>query len=159
VITALLATVGALFSYQGGVTQVNAMLAKNDAQIKKTEASDQWNYYQAKSNKQNLADLSAQIVADDLREKYRSEVKRYETEKVKIKENAEALEKESKMWEERSEAAMHQHHRWAQATTVLQIAIGLSAIALLTRRNWLMRGVYALGAAGLVLGALAAAHI
>jgi hypothetical protein len=54
---------------------------------------------------------------------------------------------------------MHQHHRWAQATTVLQIAIGLSAIALLTRRNWLMRGVYALGAAGLVLGALAAAHI
>jgi hypothetical protein len=63
------------------------------------------------------------------------------------------------MWEERSEAAMHQHHRWAQATTVLQIAIGLSAIALLTRRNWLMRGVYALGAVGLGLGALAAAHI
>jgi hypothetical protein len=159
VITALLATVGALFSYQGGVTQVNAMLAKNDAQIKKTEASDQWNYYQAKSNKQNLAELSAQIVADDLREKYRGEVKRYETEKVKIKEEAEALEKESKMWDERSESAMHQHHRWAQATTVLQIAIGLSAIALLTRRNWLMRGVYALGAVGLGLGALAAAHI
>ncbi len=159
VITALLATVGALFSYQGGVTQVNAMLAKNDAQIKKTEASNQWNYYQAKSNKQNLAELSAQIVADDLREKYRGEVKRYETEKVKIKEEAEALEKESKMWDERSESAMHQHHRWAQATTVLQIAIGLSAIALLTRRNWLMRGVYALGAVGLVLGALAAAHI
>ena len=159
VITALLATVGALFSYQGGVTQVNAMLAKNDAQIKKTEASNQWNYYQAKSNKQNLAELSAQIVADDLREKYRGEVKRYETEKVKIKEEAEALEKESKMWDERSVSAMHQHHRWAQATTVLQIAIGLSAIALLTRRNWLMRGVYALGAVGLVLGALAAAHI
>ena len=39
VITALLATVGALFSYQGGVTQVNAMLAKNDAQIKKTSGT------------------------------------------------------------------------------------------------------------------------
>ena len=159
VTTALLATIGALFSYQGGATQVESTLAKNDAQIKKTEASNQWNYYQAKSNKQNLAELSAQIVSEDLREKYRSEVKRYEAEKAKIKEDAEALEKASKMWDERSEAAMHQHHRWAQATTVLQISIALSAIALLTRRDWLMKGVYALGIIGLVLGGLAAAHI
>jgi hypothetical protein len=159
VATAVLATIGALFSYQGGATQANAMLYKNNAQIKKTEASNQWNYYQAKSNKQNLAELSAQIVADDLREKYRGEVKRYESEKVKIKTDAEALEKESHEWDERSEASMHQHHRWAQATTVLQVSIALSAIALLTRRSWLMRGVYALGAAGLLIGILAAAHI
>jgi IMP dehydrogenase/GMP reductase len=86
-------------------------------------------------------------------------VKRYESEKVKIKTDAEALEKESHEWDERSEASMHQHHRWAQATTVLQVSIALSAIALLTRRSWLMRGVYALGAAGLLIGILAAAHI
>lgn len=159
VTTAVLATIGALFSYQGGATQADAMLFKNNAQIRKTEASNQWNYYQAKSNKQNLAELSSQIVADDLRERYRGEVKRYEGEKVQIKAEAEKLEKESQQWDARSDSAMHQHHRWAQATTVLQISIALSAIALLTRRDWLMRGVYVLGAIGLVLGGLAAAHI
>ena len=38
VLTAVLATVGALFSYQGGATQNNAMIFKNNAAIKKTEA-------------------------------------------------------------------------------------------------------------------------
>ncbi len=48
VVTAVIATIGALFAYQGGATQANAGLLKNDAAIKKTEASNQWNYYQAK---------------------------------------------------------------------------------------------------------------
>ena len=61
VMTAILATVGALFGYQGGATQNDALLFKNEAAIKKTEASDQWNFYQAKSNKQNLAELGATL--------------------------------------------------------------------------------------------------
>ena len=65
VMTAILATVGALFSYMGGATQANAGLYKNNAAIKKTEASNQWNYYQAKSSKQNLAELAIALVADD----------------------------------------------------------------------------------------------
>ena len=35
VITAILATIGAMFSYMGGATQANAGLYKNDAAIKK----------------------------------------------------------------------------------------------------------------------------
>ena len=50
VMTAILATVGAAFSYMAGATQADAGLFKNDAAIKKTEASNQWNFYQAKSN-------------------------------------------------------------------------------------------------------------
>jgi len=45
---AILATVGAVFFYMGGYTQANAALSKNDAAIKKTEAANQWNFYQAK---------------------------------------------------------------------------------------------------------------
>ena len=159
VITALLATVGALFSYQGGATQVDAMLAKNDAQIKKTEASNQWNYYQAKSNKQNLAELSVTLVPAEQKPRYEDEVKRYKAEKADIMKDAQKLEKESKDWDERSDASLHQHHRWAQATTVIQVAIALSAIALLTRRSWLVRGIYAVGGAGIVIGVLAALHV
>ena len=42
VLTAILATVDAIFSYLGGATQSAAGLFKNDAAIKKTEAANQW---------------------------------------------------------------------------------------------------------------------
>lgn len=54
---------------------------------------------------------------------------------------------------------MHQHHRWAQATTVLQIAIALAAIALLTKKKWVEYATFAAGGTGAVVGALAAFHI
>jgi hypothetical protein len=54
---------------------------------------------------------------------------------------------------------MHQHHRWAQATTALQISIALAAIALLTRKTWLQKAMMAMGGVGLVLGGLATMHI
>jgi len=58
VITAIIATIGAIFSYMGGATQADAGLYKNNAAIKKTEAANQWNYFQAKSTKQALAELA-----------------------------------------------------------------------------------------------------
>jgi hypothetical protein len=160
VTTALLATVGAVMAYQGGATQANAGLYKNDAAIKKTEASDQWNYYQAKSNKQNLAELAVDLAATlEKQEFYKQEVTRYDHEKAEIKVAADRLEAEAKDWDQRSETELHLHHRWAQATTALQIAIALSAIALLTRRNWLVWGVYGVAGLGAVLGVMALAHI
>lgn len=159
VTTAILATVGALFSYQGGATQANAQLAKNDAAIRKTEAANQWNYYQAKSNKQNLSELAAALVTADRQDGYRSEVARYKGEKADIQKTAEKLEAESKSFDAQSDVLMHEHHRWAQATTFLQIAIALSAIALLTRRKWLQWGVYGVAGVGAALGLLALIHV
>jgi hypothetical protein len=54
---------------------------------------------------------------------------------------------------------MHLHHRWAQATTALQVSIALAAIALLTRKEWLKKAMYVMGALGLAVGAAAALHI
>src|SRR5882672_6679546 len=159
VMTAVLATVGALFSYMGGATQANAGLYKNNAAIKKTEASNQWNYYQAKSSKQNLSELAVAIVPDDKKPQYQSEVERYKKEKGEIKVEADKLEAEAKDWDAQSDAQMHLHHRWAQATTALQISIALAAIALLTRRSWLLYLVFGVAALGVVGGALALAHI
>ena len=50
---------------------------------------------------------------------------------------------------------MHQHHRWAQATTALQIAIAMAAIALLTKRKWLEKAVFAMSGLGLIVGFVA----
>ncbi|GAB4058537.1 DUF4337 domain-containing protein [Uliginosibacterium sediminicola] len=159
VTTAILATVGAMFAYEAGATQAAAMLFKNNAAISKTEASNQWNYYQAKSSKQNIAELGAQLIAGERGEKFAQDVERYKNEKVDIQKKAEALEADSKAWDDKSEATMHLHHRWAQATTVLQVAIALAAIALLTRKRWLQYGVYGVSTLGVGLGLAALAHL
>ncbi len=160
VITAILATVGAFFSYMGGATQANSGLYKNNAAIKKTEAANRWNYYQAKSSKQNLAELAVDLApSEEQKAKYREKIARYETEKNQIKAEAEKLETESTEWDERSEQQLHTHHRWAQATTALQVAIALAAIALLTKKRWMEGATIAAGGVGLVLGVLAWMHI
>ncbi len=159
VITAIIATVGALFAYQGGATQANAGLYKNNAAIKKTEASNQWNFFQAKSTKQSLAELARDLAPDDKKAGYQAKIERYEKEKNEIKLGAEKLELESTNWDKSSDEQMHQHHRWAQATTVLQVSIALAAIALLTKKRWLEYAMFALAAVGLLTGALAALHI
>lgn len=159
VMTAILATVGALMSYMGGLTQAEAALDKNNAAIQKTAAANQWNYYQAKSTKQNLAEYTALIAPAEVAVKLHTDIERYAKEKADIKTEAEKLEAESREWDERSAEEMHQHHRWAQATTALQVGIALSAIALITRRSWLMRVVYGFASIGAVLGAMALAHL
>ena len=159
VITAIIATVGAIFSYMGGATQANAGLYKNNAAIKKTEASNQWNFFQAKSTKQSLAEVSRDLSADSVKDKYQAKIDRYEKEKNEIKLAAEKLENESTDWDKRSDEQMHQHHRWAQATTVLQISIAMAAIALLTRKRWVEYVMFAAAAGGLVVGVLAVLHI
>ena len=159
VITAIIATVGALFAYMGGATQANAGLYKNNAAIKKTEASNQWNFFQAKSTKQSLAEVSRDLSADNVKDKYQAKIDRYEKEKTEIKLGAEKLEKESTDWDKQSDEQMHQHHRWAQATTVLQISIAMAAIALLTRKRWIEYLMFAAAAGGVVVGILAMLHI
>ena len=159
VMTAIFATIGAMFGYMGGATQNDALLFKNDAAIKKTEASNQWNYYQAKSSKQNLAELGATLTTGEQADKYRAEVKRYAQEKAEIQTRAEALEEQAKASDAQSEASMHVHHRWAQATTLIQVSIALAAITLLTRSRGLLW--ISVGAAGgaLALAGLAFAHV
>ena len=157
--TAIIATVGAIFSYMGGATQANAGLYKNNAALKKAEASNQWNYFQAKSTKQALAELARDLSIEAKQPNYQAKMDRYEKEKGEIKVAAEKLEAEATEWDHQSDEQMHQHHRWAQATTVLQVAIAMAAIALLTKKKWLEYAMFGAGGVGVVVGALAAMHI
>src|SRR5512137_1422552 len=149
VMTAIFATIGAFFGYMAGATQNDALLFKNEAAIRKTEASNQWNYYQAKSSKQNLAELGSTLTTGEQQARYLQEVERYKKEKAEIQAEAEKLEKASKESDAKSEASMHLHHRWAQATTLIQVAIALAAITLLTRNPWLKWFAYGTAAASL----------
>ena len=159
VMTAIFATLGAFFGYMGGATQNDALMFKNDSAIRRTEASDQWNFYQAKSSKQNLAELGAVLASGAESARYKTEVDRYGKEKQEIMAKAQELERKSTELEARSEASMHVHHRWAQAMTLIQISIALAAITLLTRSRGLQYVSYGVAAASVALGGLAAMHI
>ncbi len=159
VTTAVLSTIGAIFGYMGGHSQNAALLYKNEAAILKTSASNQWNYYQAKSNKQNLAELSVTLTSGEDKEKFQQAIERYKKEKEEIKVEADKLEEEAKAADKKSELEMHVHERWASATTLLQIAIALSAIALLTRKKWMLAGVYGSTALGIVAGIMGYLHL
>ncbi len=151
VMTAVLATIGAIYAYQSGTTENLALYYKNEAAIKKTEAANQWAYFQAKGAKQNIAELGATLTppGSKTQSTFLSDIDKYKSQKDEIRAKAEALEKEVLKANEESEAQLHHHHRWAQATTLIQVSIAMAAITLLTRRRWLQH--MALGTAGAAL--------
>src|SRR6185295_20347983 len=118
--------------------------------------SNQWNYYQAKSMKQNLAEFAGALATNPATvEKMQAEAKRYAAEKDAIRKDAEALEKASREANEHSEHALHPHHYLAISMTLLQIAIALASITVLTRKRWLLAGAGAAALGGAIFGVIA----
>ena len=151
----MLATIGTLFGFLGSSMHNEASLYKSNAAIDKTSAANAWNHYQAKSNKQNLAELATHIPGVD-QTRYRLEVDRYRFEKEEIRKEAERWEASSSEWNLKSEQALHRHHQWTLASVIQQIAISLAAVALLARRTWLLSATCAVATFGLTLGVFAA---
>lgn len=151
IFTAILASIGAIVSYQGGSTQNEAMLYKNEAVLLKTQASDQWNFYQSKSTKVHLMELASDMAPKEKSDYYKSKIDQYENDKKEIKKKAEALELKSEESNKESDELMVPHHKLAQAMTLIQIAISLASITVLTRKKWLfaIAAVAALG--GIIL--------
>jgi hypothetical protein len=143
-------------SFLGGHTQNEALLFKNQAVLHRAEASDQWNFYQAKSMKQNLAELSASLAADPAKQEfYRKEAARYAAEKKDIEKEARRFEEQSKAALDKSDHALHPHERLAISMTMLQIAIALASITVLTQKRWLLVGAGIAAFAGAALGIVA----
>src|SRR5450830_534068 len=83
--TAVLATIGALISYQSGSAQNEAMFLKNQSILKQAEASDQWAYYQAKSIKEQLDDAVAALASsEDVKSRFLAERARLDKEKAEL---------------------------------------------------------------------------
>src|SRR5256885_15522194 len=65
--------------------------------IKKTEAANQWAFFQAKSTKQSLSEFARDLATtEDRRAAYQAKVERYEKEKDDIKRDADRLEAEGR---------------------------------------------------------------
>jgi len=127
----------------------------NEALIEQIKSSDQWNYYQAKSIKSEIAASTAHILqylpGKPSTEENKDALARYEKEKEAIKQKAEEDEKNS-------EKHLSIHVTLSKAVTIFQIAIAISAISILTKKKELWYGGLMLtivGAVFLILGILA----
>ena len=157
--TAVMSTVGALFSYSGGATQNEAMLMKNAAAIKKPRRPISGITIRPRAIRQTWPNWRCRSVRDaankDKYQRHRALPRR----EGQIKAAAESWRPNHKGFEHKSDEAMHLHHRWAQAMTGIQVAISLAAVSLLTRRRWLNYATHLAAGAGVVLGGMALAHL
>lgn len=148
--TAILATIGALFGYQSGQVQTDAILLKNNSIGKMTVASDRWAYYQAKSTREFISKAMSSLATDDkTRERFNAEAERYAKEKEEIKKEADKLTGESQALDQESEGKVKPHERMALGVTLMQVAVALASITVLTRKQWLYVGSLAFAAAGI----------
>lgn len=170
IMTAILATFGAVFSYVGSSQLTTAADCKNDAILAKNEAiqlrtlaANQWSYYQSKSTKQNLSELAEALTTEPgAKARHAAEIARYKTEKAEIKVVAEGLERRADAADakvdplvRRSAALMHPHHVLAQAITLIQVGIALASICALTKVRALFWASAGASLAGIALAAWA----
>jgi len=130
-----LLTIGALLSaflaVLAAVAALNAGHHANEAMIEQIQASDHWGHYQAKAIKASILDAKRDILASlgkpmseesqDKREKYKSD--------------QEEIQKEATEAQESSLKHLAIHQMLAKAVTFCQVAIGITAIAVLVRRK------------------------
>ena len=134
----------AVLSVAAAVAALLAGHHANEAMIDQMQASDQWGYYQAKGIKATLVENKIDMLAamgKEAREEDRKKGERYKEEQKEIE--AKAHEKEHA-----GEEHMHHHVVFARAVTAFQVAIALSAIAVLSRKKLVWFVGLALGAIG-----------
>ena len=125
----ILAVLVAMATLMGHRSSIEAVLLQ-------TQATDQWAYYQAKNSRMHQMQLDADMLgvltpvdqekAAALREKYQKEVERYENDKDEISEKAKEFEKERAVVSRRED-------RFDAGEVILDIALIICSLTLLTR--------------------------
>lgn len=106
----------------------------NEALIDQIKASDQWAFYQAKSIKAEIRQLAPQSAVIKSQEQLNKE--------------EEAIKKSAEQDEQSSEVHLQKHLILSRCVTLLQVAIAISAISIITRRRFMWYAGMALAIGG-----------
>ena len=128
--------------------------AHTEELLLQARASDQWAFYQAKNIRrhedQETADILGSLVQQDkekaevAREKYLKEGERYEADKDKISDQAKELEGERDLYSRRAD-------RFDGGEGLLEVALVICSITMLTDRRFFWYSGILIGAAGVIL--------
>ena len=133
--------------------------AKTDSILKTNEATNRWGYFQAKSIKGQMAAMQGAMLAavsgaqpDEARTKeiarLKAEAERYAQEKEEIEKHAKELQAEAAQDSKVNDRCDH-------ASLMLQIAVVICSVAILSRWHAFWFAGLALGVAGAATGATA----
>lgn len=116
----------------------------NEAMLKQMRASDSWAFFQAKGIKANGLETRIQILTalgKEVPPELKTKIAEYGTEQKELSEKAKTLDEES-------EGHFHRHEVFASSVTFYQIAIAITAIAVLSRRRKFLFVAAAFGCVG-----------
>jgi hypothetical protein len=149
-LAAVAAAVLAVFAALGSLLSGHAA---NQAILNQTKASDKWAYFQAKSTKGHLYDVSKEVVAalasgssgktEEALVRFQKQSEKYDREKKIIQEEAEHLEQESR-------DEFHKHHQFALGIAAFQVGIVLASVSIMVRYRALLLLSVLAGLAGIV---------
>ncbi|AMV29245.1 hypothetical protein VT84_32925 [Gemmata sp. SH-PL17] len=152
----------AVYAVALAVTALGGSNAGKDMVMAQQQASNQWAYYQAKVMRENMYILEAEKLQLDMdllgtelkpaqrarmeqsRSKYLTKAEEYAKEKKDILEDAKKLEAER-------DVAARRDPYFDYAEVLLQIAIVLASVAMLSGKRWAFYGSLALAGLGVLL--------
>ncbi len=140
---------GALLSaFLAVFAAISALLAghyANEAMIEQLQSSDQWSYFQAKGIKASVLDVKRELqslLGKHIDPAVEEKLNEYKKEQHEISEKANEKEKESR-------EHLKKHQILARSVTFFQIAIAVTAIAVLARKRQFLILSLAFGATGI----------
>ena len=151
VLAVIAATIGSLETLETAA----AIGKKNEAVLLQNRATDNWNFYQAKSIKKNLYAIGAANGGPKAQD-FQKQADGYGAEEQMLFDKGEALERQTEEKLQDSERHEHRHHILTIAVTFLHVAIAIATIAIIVRgQRWPWHAALALGALGTIGAAYA----
>jgi len=157
---AILAAILAFLDHGAKLSQTKAF----DSAI---AASDQWNFYQAKSLRMHVLKADADLIAnlDELRDpkkaaaraelekSWRADAQRYDSD-PKSGEGRKEIQERAKVLEEERDHALHALHSYETGVSAIQLGIVLATASIIAEASWLLLLSGGLGLAGIAFGVL-----
>ncbi len=148
----MVALTSALLAVLAAVTALLAGYYSNEAMLEQLHASDTWSHYQSKSIKSLVLSSKRDLLmalSKPVSEKDEEKIGDYKKELTELEAEAHKLEAESK-------AFLNKHEIFARGVTFFQVAIGIAAVAVLTRRRlfWYLGLLFSVFGSGFLLQGL-----
>ena len=151
---AILAVLAAVVSSLETFESTAAIVAGNKAVLAQDQATDEWNFYEAKSLKKNLFSIAAGQPGPHAAD-YADKAKTEGADQDAAQADAKRLESEREAQIKSSEEHEGRHHHLTIGATLLEMGIALSTIAIVTRKRWPWLISLTLGTVGAAVAAIA----
>lgn len=146
ILAVLAASTGSLEAIEASA----AITSSSEAVLAQDKATDAWSEYQADSLKKHLYGIAAGGGGPHAPD-YLAEAKQQVDAQAAVRKQAQGDEAERDRLMTESRAHEHRHHRLTIAATLLEIAIAICTVAIVTRRRAFWFGSLTLGVAGTVM--------